>query len=180
MAALPAEGPLLLHVGCGQRYLPGFKHIDIRPLPHLDVVSPVDHLPMFADGTVDLIYNCHVLEHFGRWDIPRVLKEWFRLLKPGGVLRTAVPDLAACFEVYAETGDITLIHGLLYGRQDYPENTHHIGFDFAYLQRLLEGAGFTSVDRYDYRETIHKDYDDYSQAYLKGRLVSLNVEATKP
>lgn len=172
--------PVQLHLGCGNRVLPGFIHVDIRPLPHLDYVHAIDELPMFGDDSVDLIYNCHVLEHFGRPHTQRPLREWFRLLKPGGILRTAVPDLEACFEVYRETGDLTLIHGLLYGRQDYPENTHFIGFDWTYLKDQLERAGFTDVRRYDVQATIHKDYDDYSQAYLRGRLVSLNVEATKP
>ncbi len=182
MTTLPPESgnPVWLHVGCGHRHVPGFVHIDIRPLPNVDIVSPVDNLPMFADQSVDLIYNCHVLEHFGRNETGRVLAEWFRLLKPGGILRTAVPDLAACFEVYRETGDLRLIHGLLYGRQDYPENTHFIGFDWEYLKSHLAAAGFADIRRYDVTETVHREFDDYSQAYLLGRLVSLNVEATKP
>lgn len=175
-----ATETLKLHLGCGERRLPGWVHIDVRPLPGLDHVSPIDHLPMFADSTVDEIYNCHVLEHFGRHEFPKALQEWHRLLKPGGILRTAVPDLAACFEVYRETGDITLIHGLLYGRQDYPENTHHIGFDFAFLKARLEAAGFTDVRRYAWEDVLPEGYDDYSRAYLLGRLVSLNVEARKP
>jgi predicted SAM-dependent methyltransferase len=171
---------LQLHVGCGERRLPGYVHIDIRPLPGLDLVHPIDDLPMYADDSVDLIYNCHVLEHVGRRETQRPLREWWRILKPGGILRTAVPDLAACCAVYRETGDLTRIHGLLYGRQDYPENTHRIGFDWTYLKQQLEEAGFTDVRRYDAATTMPEGYDDYSLAYLNGTLVSLNVEATKP
>lgn len=47
------------------------------------------------------------------------------------------------------------------------------------------GAGFKDVRRYDWRQTEHKDYDDFSQAYIphmdkeNGLLISLNIEATK-
>ena len=173
-------GSLKLHLGCGERYLPGFVHVDVRPLPRLDHVSAIDDLPMFADGTVDEIYNCHVLEHFGRHEFRQALREWFRLLKPGGVLRTAVPDLESCFDVYRQTGDLKLIHGLLYGRQDYPENTHHIGFDFRFLQACLSEAGFADMRRYDWQDVLPEGYDDFSRAYLNGQLVSLNVEARRP
>jgi hypothetical protein len=46
-------------------------------------------------------------------------------------------------------------------------------------------VGFKNVHRYDWRQTIHKDYDDFSQAYIPhmdkehGILISLNVEAEK-
>lgn len=50
---------------------------------------------------------------------------------------------------------------------------------------MLETNGFENVHRYDWRQRIHKDYDDHSQAYFphldkeNGILISLNVEAIK-
>lgn len=175
-----------LHLGCGKRYIPGFIHVDIRKLPHVDYVTSADKLDMFADNSVDLIYNCHVLEHFRRYQIEDVLREWYRVLKPGGILRLAVPDFEKLVEVYQKTKDLKLIMGPLFGRQDYPENTHYIVFDYAYLTELLTRVGFKNIHRYDWRQTIHKDYDDFSQAYIphmdkeQGTLISLNVEAEKP
>ena len=55
-----------LHLGCGEKYIPGFTHIDIQPYKHIDHVSVVSKLDMIEDSTVELIYACHVLEHFGR------------------------------------------------------------------------------------------------------------------
>jgi len=52
-------------------------------------------------------------------------------------------------------------------------------------KKILESVGFKNVKRYDWCDTIHKDYDDFSQAYIphrdneKGILISLNVEAEK-
>jgi len=174
-----------LHIGCGSKYIPGFIHIDARDLPHVDYVTPAEKLDMFTDGTVDLIYTCHMLEHLHRYEIDAALKEWYRVLKPGGTLRIAVPDFEKIAEVYLKTKDLKSLLGLLVGRQDYPENTHHLVFDFNYLSEVLTKVGFKNIHRYDWRQTVHKDYDDFSQAYLPhmdkehGTLMSLNVEAEK-
>jgi predicted SAM-dependent methyltransferase len=182
---ISGSGKLMLHVGCGNVYIPGFVHVDIRPLPHVDIVAPADNLDKIEDESVDLIYNCHVLDHIRRGQESKALKEWYRVLKPGGTLRTAVSDFAQIADRYQKTGNLDELLGLLHGRQDHEYNVHYQSFDFARLKSLLESSGFRDVRRYDWRETIHKDYDDFSQAYLphmdkeKGMLMSLNVEAVK-
>ena len=174
-----------LHIGCGEKYIPGFVHVDARELPHVDYVTTADKLDMFADQSVDLIYSCHMLEHLHRNEVEVVLREWHRVLKDGGILRLAVPDFEKITEVYLKTKDLKLLLGLLVGRQDYPENTHYGVFDFAYLSEILSKIGFKNIHRYDWRQTVHKDYDDFSQAYLPhmdkehGTLMSLNIEAEK-
>jgi predicted SAM-dependent methyltransferase len=175
-----------LHLGCGKRHIPGFVHIDAVDYPHVDHVATIDNLSFIQDASVDLIYNCHVLEHFKRREVGRVLKEWHRVLKPGGILRISVPDFAKLCEVYQKYGQLDLVIGALFGRQDYLYNIHYNVFDFATLKRELESAGFTDVRRYDWRETEHAHIDDYSQAYIphmdkeNGILISLNVECAKP
>lgn len=175
-----------LHLGCGKRHIHGFVHIDAIDYPHVDHVSSIDNLPFIPSGTVDLIYNCHVLEHFKRCDVGRVLREWFRVLEPGGVLRISVPDFEKLCQVYGSYKDLSLVIGSLFGRQDYLYNIHYNVFDFDSLKSDLESAGFTNVRRYDWRQTSHADIDDYSQAYVphmdkeNGVLISLNVECDKP
>lgn len=180
------NGKIMLNLGAGQRErTPGFTNIDVRPLPNVDIVASVDKLDMFDDNSVDLIYSAHVLEHFGRNEIESVLIEWHRVLKPGGILRLAVPDFEKVVEVYQKTKDLKLLLGHLVGGQGYPENVHRMVFDFALLSELLTKVGFANIRRYDWQQTIHKDYDDYSQAYWPhmdkkhGMLMSLNVEAEK-
>jgi predicted SAM-dependent methyltransferase len=175
-----------LHLGCGKRHIPGFVHIDAVDYPHVDHVATIDNLSFIQDASVDLIYNCHVLEHFKRRDVRRVLQEWHRVLKPGGILRISVPDFAKLCEVYQKFGQLDLVIGALFGRQDYLYNIHYNVFDFTTLKGELESAGFTDVGRYDWRETEHAHIDDYSQAYIphmdkeNGILISLNVECAKP
>jgi predicted SAM-dependent methyltransferase len=174
-----------LHVGCGEKYIPGFIHIDLRKFPHVDHVASADKLDMFKDNSVDLIYSCCMLEHFKRYETEDVLKEWYRVLKPGGILRLSVPDFEKLVEVYLKYHDLKLVLGPLVGRQNYPENTHYNVFDFATISEILKKVGFKKIYRYDWRKTIHKDYDDYSQAYIPhmdkehGLLISLNLEAVK-
>jgi len=174
-----------LHLGCGSRYIPGYIHIDVVNYPHIDHVATIDCLSFISDDSVDVIYNCHVLEHFKRREVTRVLKEWHRVLKPGGVLRTSVPNFSSICEVYQRYGDLGMVIGPLFGRQDYLYNIHYNVFDFASLRNNLAEAGFTAVRQYDWRETEHAHLDDYSQAYVPhmdkdmGILISLNVECEK-
>ncbi|MBI2828792.1 MAG: methyltransferase domain-containing protein [Acidobacteria bacterium] len=54
----------------------------------------------FSSGTVDCVYASHVLEHLHDDEARRLLRECFRVLKPGGVLRLVVPDLRGIVERY--------------------------------------------------------------------------------
>ncbi|MGE0046867.1 MAG: methyltransferase domain-containing protein [Hyphomonadaceae bacterium] len=163
-------------------------HIDALSFPHIDRVGPVDDLSFLSDGSVEFIYACHVLEHFGRHEFQRVLNEWSRVLAPGGVLRLAVPDFEMCAKLYAEgrlAGGISDVIGLIVGGQKDPYDFHKIIFDRPSLTQALLRAGFQSVREWNWRETDHSDMDDYSQAYLPhmqqatGDLVSLNLEGVK-
>lgn len=174
-----------LHLGCGKRYIPGFVHIDAIPFDHVDHVASIDNLSFIPDNSVDTIYNCHVLEHFKRRDTVKVLKEWYRVIKPGGILRVSVPDFQPIAALYCKHQDLKMVLGPLYGGQDYLYNIHYNVFDFITLKNYLIEAGFESVERYDWRLTEHAEIDDYSQAYIphmekeSGTLISLNVEAKK-
>ncbi len=178
-----------LHLGCDKRYIPDFVHVDLADFSHIDHRHDVRTLPMFTDHAADLIYACHIIEYFDRSEVLNVLQEWHRVIKPGGILRLAMPDFAALAEIYTKHQDLSLIHGPLYGRWEIPAaqetyvTYHHTVYDFEALQAVLCTAGFENVQRYDWRQTLHKDYDDYSQAYIphmdkeNGTLISLNVEA---
>lgn len=176
-----------LHLGCGSRYIPGFVHVDAQPAPHVDIVGPVEKLPM-DDNSVSLIYASHVLEHFGRYAYKAVLKEWFRVLKPGGILRLSVPDFAASAAIYYEQGladGLSGLVGLIVGGQRNEHDFHKMIFDEKFLCKELLDTGFREVRRWDWRATEHAGVDDYSQAYIPhlhkdtGRLMSLNLEAVK-
>ena len=180
-----------LHLGCWHRNIPGFVHIDLCDMPHIDYKSGIDDLSMFENESASLIYSSHSFEYFDRDEAIAVLAEWWRVLKPGGVLRLAVPDFDALIKVYESTSDIAKILGPLYGQMKIKTNTgevslyHKTVYNFNSLSKILLSNGFSNVKRYRWQETIHKSYDDHSQAYFphmdkeNGLLLSLNVEGVK-
>lgn len=174
-----------LHLGCGSKILDGYINIDVRPLPGVHVVSSIDNLSMFSDEAVNVIYCCHVLEHLSRHTVQSALKEWYRVLKPGGIVRISVPNFEAIVQHYNQNKDLSKLLGLLYGGQSYPENYHYNIWDMNSMTNLLESVGFKNIEHYDWRTKDTANIDDYSQSYLphmdkeNGLLMSLNVEATK-
>lgn len=174
-----------LHLGCGNKFIKGYVHIDAIDFPHVDHVSAIDNLSFIEENSVELIYACHVLEHFKRRDVSKVLKEWNRVLTPGGILRLAVPNFEKICEVYTVSKNLDLVIGPLFGGQNYLYNIHYNIFDLKSINEYLSKSGFKDIREYDWRKTDHSDVDDYSQAYIphmdkeNGTLISLNVECKK-
>lgn len=175
-----------LHLGCGGVFLPGYINVDILPRPGVDLVADLRNLP-FEAGSVQMIYSCAAIEHFGRKEWFPLIQYWHSLLKPGGLLRISTMDFEACCAQYQESGNLAELLGLLIGGQKDEYDWHGMIFDYAILAEGLAKAGFTNIRRYDWRETeLGKNgIDDFSQAYLPhmqketGRLMMLNVEGTK-
>jgi predicted SAM-dependent methyltransferase len=174
-----------LHLGCGDRRLPDFINIDIRPTDAVDVLGDISKDLPYEKESIDLIYSCANIEHFGRKEWIEVVKYWFTLLKPKGVLRLSTADFEAVCHEYIKNKDITSLLGFVVGGQKNPYDWHGMIFDFNLLEKTLKEIGFTNVQRYDWRETEHSTIDDYSSACLphmdkeNGTLLMLNVEAIK-
>lgn len=174
-----------LHLGCGKISLPNYVNVDIQLTPATMVVADLRSLP-WPDNSVDMIYSCAAIEHFGRREWIPLLREWGRVLRPGGLLRLSTADFEAAVARYRIAGNLKELLGLLIGGQKDDFDWHGMIFDFATLCAGLKDAGFVDVKRYDWRETeLGKlGIDDYSQAYLphmdkvNGQLMMLNVEAT--
>jgi len=181
-----------LHLGCGRRLFHHFVNVDILPDVGADVVEDIFTLPSFESNSADLIVVIHAIEHCGRKTYMSALKRWHEVLKPGGTLRIAVPDIRAAMEWYLKTFNLRDIHGLLWGGQKDEYDHHCIGWDQKTLTEDLTEVGFVNVRRYDWRTTEHFYVDDYSSAALpcvsyKTRTgpvenfpVSLNMECYKP
>jgi len=91
-----------LQLGCGRNWLEGWLNSDYFPrtsdILQLDVTVA---LP-FENDTFDNIFSEHVIEHISYPEGAYMLKECFRVLKPGGVLRVGTPDLAFLVNLYRE------------------------------------------------------------------------------
>jgi predicted SAM-dependent methyltransferase len=177
-----------LHLGCGHRnFGQDWIHIDGGVYEHIEHhnITKLD----YKSNSVDLIYASHVLEYFDREEVILVLKEWYRVLKPKGTLRLAVPDFYTMTKLYLD-GRCVLeeLLGPVYGKMTMGDKTiyHKTTYDFKSLVDLLKDKiGFINVIRYDWRQTEHAQFDDHSQAYKpnmdkeNGTLISLNIEVTK-
>lgn len=150
-----------------------------------DMFHDVSQLNIFNDEVVDEIYISHVLEHFSRRKILQILREYNRLLKPGGLLRIAVPDFDAVVDMYVkDKRNIYDLMGLMYGGQRDEYDYHKFIFTYDTIKNILECAGFSDVKRYETFEFLDDSEDDYSKSYLphmdrNGKLMSLNVICKK-
>ena len=82
----------ILDLGCGENKVGNSIGLDSADLPDVDVKHDLLSFPYpFDDGSFELIYLRHVIEHFYLDDLDKILKECFRILIPGGSLEITVP-----------------------------------------------------------------------------------------
>jgi len=82
-----------LNVGCGNKFHKEWINIDMTSnSPYVKSYNLLKGIP-FSDDKFDVIYHSQVLEHFPRENAPDFIRECFRVLKPGGIMRVVVPDL---------------------------------------------------------------------------------------
>lgn len=178
------DGKVRIHLGCGEINAPGFVNVDAIPFSHVHYIREVDDLRIFPNEYADLVYASHVLEHIGHRDVPKVLKEWRRVLKEEGILRLSVPDFDKLIGVYlAEERDIQAIIPPLMGGQNYTYNFHKTAFNEKYLTELLLSVGFKEVRKWNPEEVELHSFEDWASRpiEIKGEkyLISLNLEAVK-
>jgi SAM-dependent methyltransferase len=207
-----APGTKAMNLGCGLSVAPGWINIDNSPnarlskypllrrtLRKLGVLSEHHYavnwsksieihdlkkkLP-FADSSIDYAYTSHFLEHLSAGDAERLIHEVFRVLKPGGVARVVVPDLATGARRYldalrADPGDARaapeFLNWLQLSRPGV-RDPHLWMYDAPSLTAVLSRAGFTNVVVCAYREGRVPDCE-----ILDNRPEdSLHLEAEKP
>lgn len=150
-----------LNLGAGDVEIDGYMPRDAKTG---DVLWPLPD----ADESADEIRASHVLEHFPHSVVPDVLREWVRVLKPGGVLRIAVPD----FEVLASqylAGASLPFQGYVMGGQTDRLDYHKTIFDIDILADLLRKAGLVGIRRWT------SEVQDCAALPI-----SLNLAGTKP
>lgn len=84
-----------LNLGCGSDVRPGYVNVDKFPASDGVLKADFPKLP-FGEDFADEILLYHVLEHFGYADGLTLLQEIVRVLKPQGIARVEVPDMAWC------------------------------------------------------------------------------------
>lgn len=172
-----ATETMKLNLGGRGTKIPGFLTVDLSPEHDVDIKADVSELPL-EDCSVAEIYSSHVLEHFPHVKTELVLKEWHRVLSPGGLIFIAVPDFHRTIEIYNTYGLTQWVVNFLYGDQGYPLAYHYAPFTFATLAKQLNSVGFSDVKRLS---SLPYGVEDCSHLYSTAdkKSVSLNVEARK-
>lgn len=180
----PQGTELYLHLGCGTIDHPRFVNVDGFPYPHVHHVGSLDDLSAFADGSAALVYACHCLEHFPHAQVPRILAEWRRVLRPGGVLRLSVPDFDLLLGIYEEQArDVAAIQMVLMGGQFDRYDFHKVAFTRRSLTQLFEQAGLRDVRAWVPGSDDSTTFADWSGRSIevngKSYAISLNLEAVR-
>ena len=151
--------PIRLHVGCGGVRWRDFVNVDLYPHREGTIDSSRDGCvaDVFADmrnlglpnNSVDEIFSSHTIEHFVQWEAIDMLRDWLRMLKPGGFITLETADFNRCLLLllWPRRGRRQLALSQFYGNQwdrlDF-ETHRYLWSAREIKQRLLE-IGYSSV-----------------------------------
>lgn len=148
---------LKLNLGAGDVPIDGYIPVDRKTGGEVYPIRLGDaeraHVPgsdgRVRSGIVDEVRAAHVLEHFSMRKVRDVLAEWARVLKPGGVMKIAVPNydfIHAEYDKYkkGEPFDEKMF-GYLFGGQEDDNDYHHVTFNESTLESLLEDVGLENI-----------------------------------
>lgn len=176
-----------LHIGCGRHHLEGWINIDIREIKGVDVVCDITQGLPFEEESVDLIFSEHVFEHFTLEEGQSLLQDWYRVLRPRGGIRIAVPGLEEIIDKYL-SGDwrkdpwvkswgYSNKTGAEYINAAFYKWDHKCIYDSVLLSKSILEAGFTKVCRQQYRKSGIKDLENLERRSEKES--TLIIEGTK-
>lgn len=153
-----ASNPVRLNLGCGDKILQGYVNVDVaasRAGLRPDLLCDLHRLEPFADNSVDEILAVHGVEHFWRWEVVEVLREWVRVLKPGSKMILECPNLQSACESFLSNPDLHAAPGsegqrsmwVFYGDPSWrdPLMVHRWGYTPKSLAAVMAEAGLVKV-----------------------------------
>lgn len=164
------KGERRLEIGPGPMRIPGFETINVVWGRDVDYIGDASKKLPFASGSFDLVYASHVLEHISWYQVPSVIKEWVRILKPGGSIEIWLPnglliaqtfvnaeleikneiDEDGWYKFNEEHDPCVWANGRIFsygdgtGRKNDP-NWHMTVFSPRYLRSLLTNSGLNNI-----------------------------------
>jgi SAM-dependent methyltransferase len=155
-----------LHLGCGDNIIPGWLNADAFS-EKADVRFDAKHIP-YQDNQFDELYASHLIEHFHYQESFDVLREWCRVLKPGGKLKLETPDfIELCKEFVA--GDVSWrwhLYGHFFSTPWVPGHTHLFLYTEEHLAWALRECGFTNIQRIEPESGYYKSLPHKKNIFL--------------
>lgn len=168
------QGKVMLNVGCGKDYKDGWINIDNNSdnnIEKLDLNWDLTNPLPFPDKSVDFIFNEHFIEHLTVEEGQAAIKDLMRVLKSGGVMRIATPDLEVTVHKYLNI-PIDQDPALKKFGLDFIKTKAeriNIGFrwwghkwvyDWDELERRLKEAGCNKIERVNLGKSKHAALDN--------------------
>jgi len=182
------NGERFLNLGCGSRRINGWVNADfyrlhnlmikrhMRPDWMLDLTKPLKCSSDYWDG----VLLEHTSEHLSYSDNLLLLKEVFRTLKPGGIVRIIVPDLDRYLQwssLRNSEPKMARYYSLAEAVSNLTQNHLHVSvWNYELLAEVLSDAGFTDINRSEYGATTFSEMNVDMESH---RWESLYVEARK-
>lgn len=87
------DRPLMVYLGSARLGQPGFIAVpyEVEYPEHLDVTNATHYKEFFCKGSVDVFFTEHTFEHIPEELHQVAFRIMYEYLKPGGLVRTAVP-----------------------------------------------------------------------------------------
>jgi predicted SAM-dependent methyltransferase len=188
---------LKINIGCGASNVTGWEGVDVVPSPGVTCVWDCRTSLPFDNESAKGIFSEHFIEHIDFYqEAPLLFKDIYRILKKDAVVRIIVPDAQKYVEAYVKEGwdSIAKVRPLLSNNVDsYSKNTmhtkmelvnwifrqeyeHKFAYDFESMKYILNQAGFKTVVKQDFNQSLNPELliDQAARASE-----SLYVEAVK-
>jgi predicted SAM-dependent methyltransferase len=190
-----------IQVGTGPYTLPGWLNTDLEPyMPGVIFLDATEPLP-FMSRSVDIIYSEHMIEHIDYPSGAKFLRECFRVMKPGGQLRIATPNLRSVLRLYTDPSDPDVpayLNSTWYNDLPAAESRrcavlncfvrawgHQFIYDAETLRISIESAGFANVRQCEVGESEHvslRQLESHGQQIgdFANGFETMVLEATRP
>ena len=163
---------LYLNIGCGRNVQPGFINVDSNWHPQIHLCWDIRYTLPFANASAEGIFTEHCLEHVTYDQCLESLRDMYRILRCGAVLRVIVPDGGLYLDLYHryqsgekvefpyvdDVGQVDLQLDSRYGftpmmavNRIFRGYGHLFAYDHDTMKNLLLKAGFKSVEKCTFR-----------------------------
>lgn len=166
----------LLNLGCGSTFHKDWINIDfVSYSDDVQAHNLLEGIP-FGAQSMDVVYHSHVLEHFSKLDGYQFIKDCYRVLKPQGIIRIAVPNLESIAKEYLKHLDMAAS-----GQLEAKHNYNWIVLEL--LDQMIRNESGGDMKAYLYQETIPNEayvFERFGMEAKKIRTVFLNKQQKPP